>query len=206
MLNNIKVLYADSDPNVIELVSNQIRQRGWEVDTATCATEVVSKVNESCLEGKKCYDAIITAISFFDSNENAFFTGITAAKLIRKARADVPIVFVSQHNNALLREEVRRVGGNLLLRPLDTDILIERIEQLVNWSRQTQSTEGFVNRRVKSINLTNYCRRATDRELAFPVRLLQIRDEVKNYEGRQCNTQQPARGNAESTTAAKTSQ
>lgn len=182
MLRDIKILYADSDPIELESLAIMVQQYGWEGDQAMSASEIVNKVNLNCSSGGKCYDAIITALNFFDEGSDPYLTGVTAAKMIRKVRTDVPIVFISDHNNSLIREEVRRVSGELMTKPIDTYALFDRIEQLVIWYRQTQASRyDGDDRRIGSINRSGNFRRNTDmgHEITIPDRLVNLIEEVK---------------------------
>jgi DNA-binding response OmpR family regulator len=182
MLENVRILYADDDPGVLSDLAYMTEKFGWIGDQARSATEVVKKVNEHCTEGTDCYDAIITAISFFAGTDHAL-TGVTAAKLIRKAQADIPIIFLSTHSNTILREEVRRVEAEIVTKPIDFEALFHKVERLISWHRATkQSSYEGTERRVLSINTSPNFRRSTDIELTVPPRLKQILQEVNTNE------------------------
>jgi CheY-like chemotaxis protein len=166
MLQDVRILYADDDPAVLESLAHMTEMYGWKGDQARSATEIVNRVNENCTSGGTCYDAIITAINFFDGTDQAL-TGVTAAKLIRKAQADVPIIFLSHHTNTILREEVRRVEGQIITKPIeDFTALFDR-------------TDNF--------------RRTGDKELVVPERLEKILEEVSNNERRKGQSQSTSR-------------
>lgn len=184
MLENVHILYADDDPKMLESLAYMTRKKGWVGDQATSATEVVRKVNEHCCEGTECYDAIITAISFFSGTKHAI-TGVTAAKLIRKVHADIPIIFLSTHANTILREEIRRVDAELVSKPIDDmEALFQKVERLIKWHRTSKERSSYTGkeRRVLSINTSTNFRRASDLELTVPPRLKQILNEVNKNE------------------------
>lgn len=188
MLRDIRILYADSDPIVLEALKIMVDQYGWVGDEAMSASEIVKLVNKNCVGGGKCYDAIITALNFFDTGSDPYLTGVTAAKMIRKVRKDVPIVFLSDHNNSIIREEIRRVKGELITKPLDTYSLFVRVNELIRWHRKAQAAkyEGE-DRRHTSINRTDNFRRSTDQghEIAVPERLKTIIEEARKDEREQ---------------------
>jgi CheY-like chemotaxis protein len=195
MLQDVRILYADDDPAVLESLAHMTEMYGWKGDQARSATEIVNRVNENCTSGGTCYDAIITAINFFDGTDQAL-TGVTAAKLIRKAQADVPIIFLSHHTNTILREEVRRVEGQIITKPIeDFTALFEQVSRLVEWHRATLEHSSYTGeeRRVRSINRTDNFRRTGDKELVVPERLEKILEEVSNNERRKGQSQSTSR-------------
>lgn len=182
MLTDVKILYADDDPAVLHSLANMIQHFGWAGDSACNVTEIIGKVNENVSTGTHAYDAIITAVSFFNTNNDPMLTGITAAKLIRKIRKNVPIIFISTHSNSILREEVRRINeSELVTKPLDVMALFNRIGEMIAWHRQAQNAVfGKNDRRHNSINRSDNFRRHTDRAIAVPERLKQVLQEARD--------------------------
>jgi DNA-binding response OmpR family regulator len=130
---SINVLVADDDKDSLELVKTVLDLAGWKGTYVTSATQIVDAMNTNCVSNCQCpYDAIISDISFDNDTITPRITGITAAREIRKVHSSIPILFVTAYNNSVIREEIRRVGAELLQKPFDIDMLVPIVRAIVN--------------------------------------------------------------------------
>lgn len=175
-MKSLYILFATNDEENIAPLRLMVQYYGWTAEFVTTATQMINAVNINSHTGPPFFDAIVSSISYTTKDNDPLLTGVTAGKLIRKIRPNIPILFVSKNNNSILREEVRRVrDAKLLQRPRELSELFENIKQLVEWHNlaEVESYKGL-NRRVSSINRSGKFRRATDRVVTVPERLEQV--------------------------------
>lgn len=179
----IKLLLADDDTNFLKAMQFVASSRNWEVHCVESAQGIIDAINNACVDGGQCFDAIVTDVNFYDNSPGPRITGITAIRQIRKAHEDLPVIFVSGWVNNILREEARRVSAEMLSKPVDLDDLFDRIESQVIWHRLANSAgyEG-PERRKNSVNKTEYRRRKYDdmAKVETPDILKQIMSEVRD--------------------------
>ena len=162
------VLFADDDQATLDLFKYYSDERQWDSDFVTTAPQILEKVNYFCAHVGHCYDLIVADVNYFNVGEKKpRITGITAAWEIRKSYPNIPIVFVSGFTNALLREQAREVGGEIVLKPLDYEALFDHLQKLIHWA-SSSCGECEDERRQRSINNTTNLRRKTDRILEMP--------------------------------------
>lgn len=168
-LENVHILFADDSVDTLDLLKLMARGLGWTGDYVTSASGIIDAVNRNCQEGGPCYDAIVADINYFNAGPGPRMTGITAAREIRKVHPNVPIVFISAYSNSLIREEVRRVGAQLVDKPFEFDQLFARVRELVRWHRAAlNDTYEGENKRRSSVNKSKQYRRASDRRVEAP--------------------------------------
>lgn len=175
ILRDIRVLFADDSHETIAIFKHITNKLGWKGLYVHSSEEMIVEVNE-VLAQDHTLDAVVASISYFAKTQ---MTGITAAREIRKAMPNVPILFLSQYVTSIIREEVRRVGAELIQKPFDPETLFIRLSQLIYWNRlaTAQSYEGD-DRRRNSVNRSAHFRRATDYILSTPERIRQTLDEL----------------------------
>lgn len=161
------ILFADDDPNTLELLCAAARIRGWEYDTAMRAREVIEKFDRNCAQEGRCYDALILDINFRNNpdatRDDPRLTGITAVKEIRKVFSNIPIVFFTGATNTLVREQASIAGGpvsEFVSKPGDVTKLLDRVAILIALAGPTRYTGP--ERRSHRLNTTSFARRATD--------------------------------------------
>lgn len=140
------VLFADDDPDTLGFLKYAAERRGWCADTAKSAREILDKVNKHCSEGGSCYDAIVADVHYFDSPTEDVgqyrMTGITAAGQIKEKYKDLPIIFISAFGSTLMRDEARSVSDDFFDKPFDTDALLDRVEQLIEFTTRALGGPG----------------------------------------------------------------
>ena len=179
-----RVIFADDDADTLAMLEMMGRRKGWHVDTATSAEELLAKVEIAfapkigrTVDG---YDIVVTDVSFFNGATPGI-SGIAAARQLERAYPNLPILFLSGYGGLLTRENVRSLKSasypeNYMEKPVDPDNLIERIDYLI---RFTASRYEGVERRRTSINRSGLHRRSTDVNLGVP-RILRL---VMNQKG-----------------------
>lgn len=188
-LENVNVLFADDSPDTLELMKYMANSLGWRGDYVNSVSGIIEAINLNCVGEKRPYDAIVADVNYFNTQPGPRLTGITAARSIRKVRPDVPILFVSAYVDSIMREEARRVNAEIISKPVDLDLLFDRISQLIYWHRLaiSGSYEGK-DRRISSLNHTNYQRRATDQPVETPKILAKVLEEIRGTENERRKT------------------
>lgn len=177
----IKVLFADDNAETLRLSELMANQRGWKGTYVTSAIGIIEMVNKNCVNDE-CYDCIVADVNFSNEviKDGVRHTGITAARAVRKADLSIPIVFITGYSSSLIREEVRRVQGEIFSKPIDINLIFERVEQLIYWHRLAvnKNYDGH-DRRRSSVNRSSYKRRASDQMITIPKILSDIMRNVK---------------------------
>ena len=177
--NDIRVVFAEDCPETIKIFKEVIHRLSWRGLYVENAVEIMDVVNNLLTEGLTL-DAVVADISFISGPK---VTGITAVREIRKAMPNVPVIFISAYVTSIIREEVRRVGAEIMQKPFNVPDLFVRLSQLISWYRLAMSKEyeGEDKRRA-SVNRSANFRRATDYVLSTPDRIaetLKDLDKVK---------------------------
>jgi CheY-like chemotaxis protein len=173
----LRVLFADDDPQVVQLFVIYAQQRHWEVDVATRPREVLSMVNTHCDDKGLCYDAIVTDINFLDRtgviDPEPRVTGTHIVRQIREKYPRIPVVFYTGFDNLLTRKQAELAGGEHSdyvvksspepgeRRDSEFDRLLDRVENLHNWVKAREKIVGY-ERRHNTHNETLYNRRRND--------------------------------------------
>lgn len=165
-LKGTKILFADDETATLDAYVWLAKYYGMFVETASTVEKTIELVNTSCGREDKCFDCIVSDINF-DKNELAI-TGITAAKEIRKQIELVPIIFLSGHNNSIIREEVRRVdNAELLQKPVDVDVLFSFINvAIIRYHLQMKHDSAIHQSASEPITLPASIEAARDASLA----------------------------------------
>lgn len=177
------LLFADDDPATLDIYAHYIKSLGWSADYSKTARELIAQVNHNCVEGGRCYDALICDVNFFDEHPESGprITGVTAAKVIRETHPDLPVVFVTAYSSYLVRDVVTDIGGELFTKPVDFEQLFSRISYLIRWNRIVAPPELLNDRRKESINKTTFERRRTDSALKVPAILENAITEIREH-------------------------
>jgi DNA-binding response OmpR family regulator len=147
---NPYVLIADDDPDTLTMLKYFAEKRGWCVDTASTAREILEKVNEHCGRLGTCYDAVVADVNYFDANpgNGPRYTGISAASEIKKEYPDLPIVFMSAFRSQMTKDEALKYGDDFFDKPFDekttrsVDMLLNRVETLISFTTQALGGPG----------------------------------------------------------------
>ncbi len=153
------VLFVDDNTDILELLRQAGEMRGWRVETAETAEEMLEMINRVCAMEHTCYDLVVADINYFHSTEVMRLDGISALRQVRKKFPDIPFIILSAMLEPLTISEIKKLGAGYESKPFDIDVLFERAEEVM-----TLFSVPFtgVDRRKKSINLTNENRRLTD--------------------------------------------
>lgn len=170
VMQNIRVLFADESKETIAVFKAIVKRMGWKGTYARNAVELIDEANKLLIEGETV-DAVVLDVNYYNGPN---VTGITAAREIRKAMPDVPILFITSYVTSIIKEEVRRVGAEIHQKPFNPEQLFVRLSQLIYWHRLAMSPAyDGIDRRKMSVNLGSYRRRVTDKVLSTPVRIQQ---------------------------------
>lgn len=186
--NPPRILFADDDEGgVLTVCRYYVEQFGWQADYVTSARQIISKINENCVEGTECYDALVCDVNYFDQNpeDGPRITGIAAVRQVQRAHPDLPVIFMTGYLSIFITDEIKKLGAEFMAKPVDYEQLFARIAYLIKWRRLTgpylerSPDEITEDRRKKSINITGHIRRSTDRVVESPVVLDAILNEVR---------------------------
>lgn len=169
VLLGIRVLFAEDSPELVAVFQHVVKRLGWQGLYVGNALEMMTTVNDLLGEGLTL-DAVVADINFLHGPK---LTGITAVREIRKAMPNVPVIFISSYVTSIIREEVRRVGAEIVQKPFDPEDLFVRLSQLIYWYRLvlTQDEYKGQERRHTSINRSDHSRRNSDYILSTPERI-----------------------------------
>lgn len=177
------LLFADDDQSTLDIYAAYIRTMDWTADYVKTARELINQVNINCVEGRRCFDALICDVNFFDEHPDTGprITGVTAAKVIRESHPDLPVVFVTAYSNYLVRDAVENVGrAELFQKPVDFEQLFARIAYLIHWNRTALPPAYPDDRRIHGrFNKSGQYRRRIDVALQVPPVLEDLITEVR---------------------------
>lgn len=170
VLRGVRVIFADESSETIDMFRHIVNRLGWDGIYTSTAVALMDTVNNLFGAGQHI-DAIVADVRYKDS-----VTGITAARQIRQAMPNVPILFVTSYVTSMIKEEVRRVDGEIIKKPFDPEELFVHLSQLIYWHRlatytNSNLTHDGVERRQNSVNRTSNFRRVTDKILKTPERI-----------------------------------
>lgn len=167
-LKHVTILFADEDKATLDRIRHVMDSLNWKGLYVRSASEIIERVNKALINNEPL-DAVVAEVNYLSGTT---ITGITAAREIRKAMPNVPIVFLSSYvTTSIVREEIRRVDATYVPKPFEVDTLFLRLSKLIYWYRLTLGTFAGSDRRGQSVNVTEFTRRATDYTLQTPTRL-----------------------------------
>jgi CheY-like chemotaxis protein len=176
-----RILIADDDPGTIAIFRQYVAALGWDADYCSTAREIVELVNRNCdcaADHRRCYDAIVSDVNFFDERPGGpRVSGVAAARAIRGANPTIPIVFVTAYNSYLVREAAAGVDAEVIEKPVDFDDLFSRVAYLIRFRRVAAIPP--TERRQERENRTDYARRAGDRPVKIPAILETLLADVR---------------------------
>lgn len=176
------LLFADDDAATLDVYRAYIKTLNWSADYTRTARELIAQVNTNCVEGGRCYDALICDVNFFDSTDDGpRITGVTAAKVIRETHPDLPVIFVTAYSSYLVRETVKEIpAAEMFEKPVDFESLFERIAYLIRWNRVISPAQVTNERRLLGRpNVSGNNRRRTDGALRIPPVLENLINQVR---------------------------
>lgn len=171
------VLFADDNADILEMLALGARRRGWKVDTAGSAEEMLHRISESCQEGAVCYDAVVSDIRFVSEIPGVpMLDGVSALRQVRKRLPDLPFIFLTAFAEPMTVSEIKKMGSEVEEKPVDLARFLDRVETAAMMSRPAVVSPAYVgeDRRKKSINRSGNFRRRTDPAIEIGVpRVLQ---------------------------------
>lgn len=161
-MNDIKpfVLFADDTPDILEMLRIAAESRGWEVETAASAEEMLEKINALC-DSRRCYDLVVADINFRNETNAVALDGVSALRQVRKKYPDLPFIFLSAWLEPLTMLEAKKLGAGAIEKPINPDDFLDRALHIIQFTATRY--EGN-ERRSRSMNTTRFHRRATDRD------------------------------------------
>ncbi|MCA8971671.1 MAG: response regulator [Planctomycetes bacterium] len=118
-----RILVCDDDPRLSELVGRGLRRLGVHVTTASASAHVIRLVHES----SSGFDAIILDVHLDG------VSGIDIARRFRRDGISTPILLISGHDTALLREHARGLTAVAFLeKPFFITALAHRLLELTS--------------------------------------------------------------------------
>lgn len=166
-----RVIFADDEPDTLHLLETIGRLRGWDVDSARSAEELLAKVEDAFKVVRvgvqpRGFDIVVTDVSFF-GGASPGISGITAGRQLERAFPNLPILFLTGYNGLLTRENIKAIStADYLEKPVDSSCLVQRIEYLIGFT--SAGRYGGPERRRTSINRTHYMRRVSDKRVGVP--------------------------------------
>ena len=135
MNNKTKILLAEDEPSLGQIVMESLESRGYEVILCSDGMEAESKYHETAPQ--------LLVLDVMMPKKDGF----TLAKDIRSQDADIPIIFLTAKSQTRDVVEGFTLGGNdYLKKPFSMEELIVRIENLLNTKRtnngESESTIG----------------------------------------------------------------
>ena len=120
MENKYKILFAEDERGLRDIVTLFLRKNGFEVDTATNGNEAYSKVENNT------YDAVVLDIMMPGKD------GKEVCKFIR-SRYDVPVIFLTALGSEEDIVEGYEIGADeYITKPFSTKLLLVKINALIN--------------------------------------------------------------------------
>jgi DNA-binding response OmpR family regulator len=118
-----RVLVADDDPDLLEVVATSLTDSGAEVVRATTGADLLEHLAD---DGP--FDLIITDIGM------PWMTGFQVAHSVREAGLDVPVIIMTGRDDPSIPERVRSLGKRaaLLRKPFDSEALGAAVASLLH--------------------------------------------------------------------------
>lgn len=165
------VIFADDDADTLAMLAAIGRRQGWDVSTASTAEELLQKVAARCGGESKCFDIVVSDVTFFSAGQPGL-SGIAAGRQLERAFPNLPILFLTAYDGLLTRENIRSIttaDPNYLVKPASLTDLVGRIEYLIRFTSRYEGPE----RRRTSVNRTSQRRRSIDNSVGVP-RILKL--------------------------------
>jgi two-component system alkaline phosphatase synthesis response regulator PhoP len=113
------VLVIDDESSVGTLLRFNLRQRGFDVDTAASAAEGYAKARA------KCFDLVILDVAL------PGIDGIEACSMLKDLEdyEETPVIMISSRSDSVTIDQARRAGAtDYLVKPFTFQELLDRIE------------------------------------------------------------------------------
>jgi DNA-binding response OmpR family regulator len=126
-----KLLIADDEPRVTELLAEELKDHGYDVVTvADGAAAVVRAVEEE-------FDCIILDVKMPEMD------GVGALRSIRQARPHVPIIIITAHIGEGYMFETKRLGAtDFITKPFKLSVVKEAITRVMQKASEARKGEA----------------------------------------------------------------
>jgi len=137
---------------VVYIVDDDLSVRkslGWLLDSAGYLT----KSFPSAQEFLDCYDPQCPGCLLLDLRMPGA-SGLQLQSMLDARQVSVPIIFISGHVDVRLASEAFRAGAcDVLTKPVDVDVLLERIEEALKKDRQHRQTVHTADAKRQQLDL-----------------------------------------------------
>ena len=122
----LKILIVDDEEELVSTMAQRLVLRGFEVATATSGTDALKRVGEEDF-GVLILDVKMPGIG-----------GLRLLKEIKQNHPDLPIILFTGHSSVADAEKGMQDGAfDYLMKPIDTDELIEKIRNAAGGKKDT---------------------------------------------------------------------
>lgn len=156
----ITVLFADDKRDILDMLRVAAELRGWQVETAATAEDMIAKINARCSAGGPCFDAVVGDMRYESERPGVLLMdGLSALREIRKQFRDLPFIFLTAYIEPRAVRMMKELGAGYEQKGVDLDQFLNRIESVV---RQTRAAYRGPERRSRGINSSGQYRRQSD--------------------------------------------
>lgn len=118
---NPKVLLVDDEKDFIEMLSERMKNRDLDVNTATSASEAITMAKDGN------YDAIVLDLKMPGMD------GVEALKALKLINPDLQVILLTGHGTLEKGIEAMKFGAmDFLEKPADVDMLVRKIKSAQN--------------------------------------------------------------------------
>jgi DNA-binding NtrC family response regulator len=115
------VLLVDDDEQFLDVVSRRLKGRGLRVATATSGEEALDAV------GDKAFDTVVLDLVMPE------MSGIETLRYLKERQPDLQVIMLTGRGDIEVGIEAMKLGaGDLIEKPVDLQVLLERIQEAKN--------------------------------------------------------------------------
>jgi len=121
-----RVLVAEDDAAMRDLLLLVLRERGYEVDAVSSGSQMISVLSERNPDGSlvERFDLIVTDVRMPGAS------GLDAIDELRRSGGLTPVIAVTAFPHDATRQRAQRLEVRLLAKPFDLDTLREAVESV----------------------------------------------------------------------------
>ena len=128
----MRILVADDDTDMRELITTTLAQDGYEVVQAKDGADLLTKLAiDSVLHKADPFQLVLSDIRM------PLMSGLDVAKRLSDAKSPTPLVLMTAFGDAKLRDTVAQLGFRLLEKPFDIDDLLTVVRSMSRSPDQT---------------------------------------------------------------------